>query len=211
LAQSTQYFRHLLMNHMTPRMELKGLHPISVVTAERVAHYKFTYNKEQKVIELINSHPSARGKHPLSDIGAYRVQIDYEDNKEIRTFYNKNGNQVRNKRQVAKEVFTYNKEGFKTGLTFYDEQNQAIASSWEVAEYVWIKYGDKVIEKRYNLQGQPQVLAPFFTLGTTMIEYGLTGLITAQYNVDDQYSINSNHIPLEWPPIITNWNLQVLM
>lgn len=188
-AQSIQYFRDILMNHMTPRAELRGVHPISVVTADRVAHYKFAYDKEGKTIEIINSHPAARGKHPLTDIGAYRVQIDYQDNKETRTFYDKNGKRVRNMRQVAKEIFTYDAEGFRTGLTYYDEQDEAIASGWDVAKYVWIKHGDKVIEKRYNLEGNPQVLAPFFTLGTTMIEYGPTGLITAQYNVDDQYNI----------------------
>lgn len=187
MAQSTQYFRHITMNHMTPRMDLQGLHPISVITAEEVVHYQFTYNEKGKVIEIINSHPSSRGNHPLGDIGAYRVQIEYEDNKEIRTFYDKNGKAVRNMREVAKEVYIYDKDGFKTGLTFYDEQDKAIASNWEVAKYMWTKHEDKVIEKRYNLQNEPQVLAPFFTLGTTAIEYGSTGLVTAQYNVDEQY------------------------
>ena len=88
-AQTTKYYRHILMNHMTPRMELKGLYPISAVTAENVAHYIFSYDDKDRVTEIINSHPSARGQHPLSDIGAYRVQIDYQGNKEIRTYYDK--------------------------------------------------------------------------------------------------------------------------
>lgn len=188
-SQPTTYYRHILMNHMTPRMELKGLYPISSVTADDVAHYKFSYDKEGRVIEIINSHPSVRGKHPLADLGVYRVQIEYDNNLETRTYYNKENIRTSNLRKVAKEVYTYNNDGFKTGLTFYDLNDAPIESGWNVAKYVWSPKDELVLEERYDLQGKPQVLAPFFTLDKTLIEYNDKGFITAQYNVDDQLNI----------------------
>lgn len=188
-SQSVEFYRHLTMNHMTPRMELTGLHRISEVAAAEVAHYKFSYDEEMRLSEIINSHPSVRGQHPLSDIGAYRVLIEYPDNRETRTYFDASGNQIQNMRQVSKEISEFDAAGFKKGLTYYDEQDRPIESSWGVAEYKWSKYGDKVLEKRYDLDGNPQILAPFFSLGSTLIEYGENGLITGQYNVDENYNI----------------------
>lgn len=186
-AQTTSYYRHILVNHMTPRMDLKGLYPISSVVAESVAHYKFSYDDKGRVIEIINSHPSVRGEHPLTDLGVYRVQIEYEGNTETRTFFDKENKRTRNLRKVDKEVYIYTQDGFKTGLSYFDLDDNPMESGWNISNYVWTQQDSLVLEERYDIDGEPQVLAPFFTLGKTLIEYGENGLITAQYNVNDQH------------------------
>jgi len=173
------------MNHMTPRMELKGLYQISQVTAEDVAHYKFSYDEEGRVVEIINSHPDTRGEHPLSDLGVHRVSIHYAENTESRTYFDTEDKPVRNLRKVFKEVYTYDADGFKSGLSFYDEDDKRIESGWNVATYKWSSSDSMVLERRYDLNGKPQVLAPFFTLGSTLIEYNEQGLIVGQFNVDE--------------------------
>ena len=194
-AQETtneKHFRHLRYNHVSPIIELSGIHPISKETAQSTSHYKFTFDTSNKLIEIINNHYHTEKKHPLASIGVYKMVISHEDNKEIRTFFDPNNNQITNDREVYKEVFTYCKKGFKKELNFYDLEDKPMESNWKITSYQWQKTKDGIIEKRFNLKEEAVNVSPYFEFGNTLITIDDNGTPKGHYNLNEKLEITNN-------------------
>lgn len=191
-TNSTQYFRHLRYNHVSPYLDLDGTYPINKETAENTSHYLFKYNNSGRIVEIINNHYHTERQHPLASLGVYRVEISYPTGKEIRVFYDKNGKRITNDREVFKEVYTFNKRGFKSKLQFYDKDNNPMESNWGIYEYHWSKHKKLIIEKRYNLKKEAAALSPYFQFGTTGIRLDKSGFPIAHYNLDENLKVIAN-------------------
>ena len=191
-AQTIKYYRQLSYNHVSPHVNIKGNYEIGAEVATRSSHYIFKYDKNNRLIEIINHHYEQERKHHLTHFNVYRVEIRYEENEEIRIFYDKLERRMTNMRGVYKEVFTY-KNGFKSRLDFFDLKNQPMESNWKIASYQWKASKDWIIEKRYNLNGEEVPLSPYFNFQTTAIEYDQRGFPKAHYNLNADLEItNSN-------------------
>ena len=188
---STEYFRHLRYNHVSPYINLAGTFPIDKTTAESTSHYIFKYDVDHRIIEIINNHYHTEKKHPLASLGVYRVEITYPIDKEVRIFYDKNGKRITNDRAVYKEVYHYNKR-FKTKLQFFDLDDKLMLSNWKISEYKWYKHKKLVIENRFNLENKKVSLSPYFKFGTTGILLNKKGLPKATYNLDDNLKVIAN-------------------
>lgn len=188
------YFRHLRYNHVSPFVELAGTHPMSSKTAKGTSHYVFKYDHSGRLSEIINNHYHTEKQHPLASLGVYRMVISYEDNKEIRTFYDPNNKRVTNDRAVFKEVFLYDNKGFKNTLIFYNLEEQPMASNWGIATYNWTKHKKLIIEKRYNIENQPVNVSPYFDFGTTGILLDKKGAPKAHYNLNEQLEVTNNAV-----------------
>ncbi|MEJ6792628.1 MAG: nuclear transport factor 2 family protein [Lacinutrix sp.] len=188
----TNYFRHLRYNHISPFIELAGIHPISNKTAMSTSHYIFNYDKNGKLNEIINNHYHTEKQHPLASIGVYKMVITYEGNIETRTFFDLNNKRITNDRQVYKEVFTYSNKGFKTKLDFYDLEDKPMESNWKISTYVWTKHKELIIERRYNLENQEVNVSPYFRFGTTGITLDKNGAPKAHYNLNKDLEITNN-------------------
>ena len=189
---STQYFRHLRYNHVSPFIDLAGTYPIDKDIAKATSHYIFKYDKSGRIIEIINNHYHTERQHPLASLGVYKVSIEYQEGQEIRVFYDKNGKRITNDREVYKEVYSYNKNGFKSKLQFYDKENNPMESNWGISEYQWSKHKKLIIEKRFNLKMEDVALSPYFQFGTTGILLDKNGIPKAQYNLDDNLKVIAN-------------------
>jgi len=189
---SEKHFRHLRYNHVSPYIDLAGIHPISKETAKSTSHYIFTYDNENRLIEIINNHYHTEKKHPLASIGVYRMSITYENNKETRIFFDINNKRVTNDREVFKEIYTYDTKGNKNKLAFYDLENNATESNWEIATYQWTKTKDGIIEKRFNLKDEEVNVSPYFAFGTTRIKVDENGIPKGHYNVNEKLEIFEN-------------------
>ena len=66
---STNYFRHLRYNHVSPYIDLAGTYPIDNETAQSTSHYIFKYNNSGEIIEIINNHYHTERQHPLASLG----------------------------------------------------------------------------------------------------------------------------------------------
>ena len=110
---STEFFRHLRYNHVSPYIELAGTYPIDSETAENTSHYIFKYDAEHRIVEIINNHYHTERQHPLASLGVYKVEINYSEGTESRIFFDKNGKRIANDRAVYKEVYTFNNKGNK--------------------------------------------------------------------------------------------------
>ena len=191
---SEKHFRHLRYNHVSPYIELAGIHPISKETSQSTSYYKFTYDNQDRIVEIINNHYHTEKKHPLASIGVYKMIITYQDNKETRTFYNIYDKRITNDREVYKEVFTYDEKGFKNKLTFYDLEDKETESNWEIANYQWSKTEDGIIEKRFNLKSEEVDVSPYFEFGTTLIKVDENGIPKGHYNLNDNLEITANSV-----------------
>lgn len=189
---SSQYFRHLRYNHVSPYIDLEGTYPIDKETAKTTSHYIFKYDKLKRIIEIVNNHYHTERQHPLGSLGVYKVEITYPYNQEIRVFYDKNKKRIANDREVFKEVYHYNKKGFKNKLQFYDKENNPMESNWGISEYHWSKNKSLIIEKRYNLKKEAVALSPYFKFGTTGILLDENGIPKAHYNLDDKLKVIAN-------------------
>ena len=76
---STNYFRHLRYNHVSPYIDLAGTYPINRETAKATSHYIFKYDNAGRIIEIINNHYHTERQHPLASLGVYKVAIAYPE------------------------------------------------------------------------------------------------------------------------------------
>ena len=189
---STTYYRHLRYNHVSPYIPLAGTYEIDHATAQSTSHYIFKYDDSNRLVEILNNHYFTERQHPLASIGVYKLVVEYEKNKTIRTFFDKNGNRITNDRAVYKEIYSINENGFTSNLKLYDLDDKPMESNWGIAEYKWSKNENLIIENRYNLKNENVPLSPYFQFGTTGILLNEKGFPKAHYNLDADLNIINN-------------------
>ena len=193
---TTEYFRHLRYNHVSPCIQITGIHPIDQATAQQTSHYVFKYDDSKRLVEILNNHYHTEKKHPLASIGAYKTSINYKNGKETRVFYDKNGKRIINDRGVFKEVYNYDSSGFKHQLEFYDLNDQPMESNWKIAKYEWRKHKQLIIEKRFNIKNELVNLSPYFDFGITGILLNEDGAPKAHYNLNEDLEVVNNEAGL---------------
>lgn len=191
-AQSTKYFRHLRYNHVSPYVELVGILPIDEAIAKNTSHYIFKLDESGRVSEIINNHYHTEKVHPLASLGVYKVVIEYDEGKEIRTFYDPNGKRIVNDRKVYKEVFLINKNGTKKQLNFYDLADGPMESNWKIAKYQWEKTKKYIVERRYNLNEELVDVSPYFEFGITGIQLDKNGAPKGHFNLNEKLEVIDN-------------------
>lgn len=194
VAQQTKYFRHLRYNHVSPFIEITGIHPINNGTQNTSSHYAFKYDSLNRISEIINNHYHTEKRHPLASLGVHKVLFTYKDGKEIRTFFDPNNKRISNDRGVYKEVFIVDKNNMKTQLIFYDLDNNLMESNWKIAKYKWQKKKKYIVEKRYNLKNEFVNLSPYFKFGITGIVLNKKGESKANYNLNNNYKPINNKV-----------------
>ncbi len=189
-AQTQKYFKHLIFRE-TPYSQTEGRIPLTEKEAKNVNHFELSYNASNKLISVeykyqqnlitLNRSGILDGKKAL----APRTQIKYEDDKEIRTFFDVNGKQTINGMGVFKEVYSYNKKGKRIGLKFFDKNDRPINNSWKVFEYKW-KHIDNnsVLEKRKNVSGTNVPMRPYYKFYNVLYKFNDKGILISMNNVD---------------------------
>jgi len=190
----TEYFRHLKYNHISPYVNISGIHPIDQSTAKSTSHYIFKYDLSGRLVEVINNHYHTEKKHPLASIGVYKLEINYSEGMEIRIFFDPNGKRISNDRDVYKEVYSYNNNKVKSKLQFYNLDDEPMESNWAIAEYSWSQNEAFVIERRFNLKNEPVNVSLYFEFGVTGIQIDEDGLASAHFNLDEQLKVTNNSL-----------------
>lgn len=191
-AQNARYFRQLRYNHVSPYIDIVGIHPIDSSAASTTSHYIFKQNDSNELTEIINNHYHTEKVHPLASLGVYKVVFNYHDEKEIRTFYDPNNKRISNDRNVYKEVYLLDENGLRKQLNFYDLDNSPMESNWGITEYTWEQTKNFVIEKRYSLTGDLVTLSPYFKFGVTGILLDKHGAPKGHYNLNDELKVSED-------------------
>lgn len=195
-AQKTEYYRHLIFRE-TPYANTRGNHPIDKATAQKETHYRFVYDNKNRLIEV--SH--RLGDYIINDNNNWdsfiwfspKMTIEYNGNQEIRYYYNRLNKKIEAHGKMYKAIFSLNDKGQRTSVKFYDKNNKPSENSWGIHRYEWKNLEDgKVIEKRFNLKGEPKTIRPNFTFYTVRMEYGKDDLLDFVYHLDDNGNIINN-------------------
>ena len=188
VAQKTEYFRHLVFRE-SPFSDTKGIHQIDKSKAQEEAHYRFVYDNQNRVIEV---------SHRIGDVVinnnnnwdsfiwfSPKMTIEYSKNKETRYFYNRLGKKIEAHGKMYKAVFELDSNGKRTAVKFYDKNNAPSQNAWGIHRYHWeIEGKGNIIEKRFNLKGEPRPFRPDFTFYTVRLEFGNDDLLDFVHHLD---------------------------
>ncbi|NQZ21620.1 MAG: nuclear transport factor 2 family protein [Colwellia sp.] len=192
-ASSTdKYFGNIRYNHVSPHVDIKGVNPLTKAQSSTQPHYIFTYAENGKLSEIIDNSYHVQKRHPLTNFGAYKVTFSYKDNQETRLFFDVSNQPMANIKGVYKEVYSFDKQGFKHLLSFYNKENKPMESRWRIASYQWFKKDNWVIENRFNLKKEKQSLSPYFHFATTAIEYDALGNPYKHFNLNENLVVTNN-------------------
>lgn len=195
-AQKTEYYRHLVFRE-TPFSDIRGIHPIDAATAEKETHYRFVYDSQNRLIEV---------SHRIGDFiinnnnnwdsfiwFSQKMTIEYTDKEEIRYYYNRLDERIEVHGRMYKAVFDLDEKGNRTALKLFDADGNPSENEWNIHTYQWTLLGDgKIIEKRFNLNGEPQPIRPNFTFYTVRMEFGDDDLLDFVYHIDENGELINN-------------------
>ncbi|MDC6367545.1 MULTISPECIES: hypothetical protein [Flavobacteriaceae] len=167
----------------TPYADIKGTRPLPKEIAEKVNHFQFDYDQYNRLVKvqyLLNGKLKA-----FKDrfVRAPKINIEYNKNQEIRTFYNEFGDRMVVSGDVYKSVFSLDENGDRTSLKFYDVNDNPTENDFRIASYEWSTNPDgTVIEKRYDIDRNIQRNRPGFGYYITKFTYDHRGLLRLMTN-----------------------------
>ena len=193
IQTGTVYYRNLLFSE-TPWDTEKGTHELSPSEAKEVNSYKFNYDETGRLLSV----EFVRGDEPLSYGslgGAAKITSEYTDNKQIKRFYDKDGNQIESGGVFTAE-YTLDDKGVRTGLKFFGQDGQPVENRNKINYYVWKILPDgKLQEKRYNLADEETVMNPFCPFYELRFTYNDKGYVMdmANYENDSLYNCTAEN------------------
>lgn len=181
---SDQYFAKMPFRE-TPFADLRGIIPISQEKAKIHKHYRFRYDEFARLIEI-----SFRMGDQIQDLNISRnvvtfapvIRIQYQGNKEIRTFFDRHLNAILSN-GVFREVYQLDGDGNRQKLVFFDPDGKRISSLWGIFEYQWqIDRKAVVTEQRLNEKSEAVSIRPGFPFYCLKLHYDQRGFLALMEN-----------------------------
>jgi len=188
-----EYFRSLQFSE-TPFDIERGLHQLNDDEAATINNYRFTYNDMGRLASV----EFGRGDELLSYGslgGAARIEYTYTENKQIKSFFSKDGEQI-SSGGVYNAVYTLNEDGLRTELMFLDENGEAVENRNNIHRYEWNTLENGMVrELRYNLADEETVMNPFCPFYELRFEYDDNGYVVAMmnYQADTLYNCTAEN------------------
>jgi len=180
----------------SPYPDFKGIVRLSEEEALNRNHYRFEYDDKFRLqnVSFRLGNTLRNPNHTSNYFFTTPIQnFEYKDGKEIRTFYDRFGNQT-TQRGVFKEIYTINHLGKKINLHFEDNKGNKIENAWGISDYIWEHKPDgSVIESRYDLKGAMKSLRPHFEFNRIRLFYEQNGMLSLMQNIDSQENLFENN------------------
>lgn len=180
----------------SPYQDFKGIISLTKDVAMKRNHYRFEYDEKGRLIKIsfllgdkLRNPNFTANYFFLSPI----IKIDYEENKEIRTFYDRFEVRIPVRGSVFKEIYELDEKGNKIKLHFENNNGKKIQSAWNMAEYTWqINIDKTVTEKRYNLNGESVTMRPDLIFHTVKFAFDTKKNLVLIQNIDEQNNLVEN-------------------
>ncbi len=194
-AQTQKYYKHLIFRE-TPYSKTKGRIPLNQEEVKNENYFNLSYDSSNRLIQIeylyqnklieLNRSGVLDGKRALSS----KTQIQYYNNKEIRSFFDTNNKPTTNGMGVFKEVYFYNNKGKRTSVKFYDKDDNPINNSWGIFEYEWDFVGkNDVLEKRKNIKGDYVPMRPYYKFYNVLYKFDDNEILISMNNVDEELNL----------------------
>ncbi len=191
----TEYYSIIPLRE-SPYPFFQGILRLSKNEAMTRNHYRFTYDNLFRLesISFWAGDKLRKSNHTANYFFTAPMQkIEYADKKEIITYYNRFGNQTR-QRGVHKSVYSLDKNGRRIALHYEDNKGVIIENSWGISNYKWNHQDDgSVIESRYDLKGKLKSLRPQFDFFRIRLYYEQNGLLALMQNIDEKGVLVENN------------------
>lgn len=194
-ASYVEYFSTLPFRE-SPFANVVGIHPITREEARNRNHYRFEYDARHRPIRItfmLGNTPRPTNHTANFFFRTTRMDISYEQGREVRTFFDRFGNPAL-ARGVYKEIYEFDEAGYRKRLTFENADGTRAQSGWGIAEYRWrIDKDGTVIELHFNLEGDTVVKRPNLTFYTLRLHYGPHGWLSLMenYGPDGEALVNN--------------------
>ncbi len=189
---NVKYFRHIRFSE-TPWDVEQGTHPLSAEEAKMVNNYKFTYNDKNQLVSVeFNRDGVLLG---YSSLGAAKITYTYDDNKQVKHFFNENGEPVESGGTFAQE-YTLDDSGMRVAMRFLDKNDNPVENRNNINNYKWKRLSDGMIQElRYNLAGDEVIMNPFCPFYELRFSYNDKGFPVrmANYEADTLYNCTAEN------------------
>ena len=191
--QDVKYFRHLLTSQ-TPYDLEKGIHPVTARQAKTINSYKFTYDKNNRLlsVEFVRNNMLLS----YSTMGfAARITYEYIDNKQIKRYFSDKEEPIEIA-GVFRAEYTLDSTGTRRKLEFYGRYGQGVENKNRIHSFEWeVLPNGMVRELRYDLTGKETVLNPFCPFYELRFSYNEKGYVTrmANYKADTLYNCTAEN------------------
>lgn len=194
-SQTTEYFRHLVFRE-SPLSQHKGIYPITQKEAKQVAHYRFDYDEEGRVVEISfrigDDLIALNGNWDSFTWWSSKIAISYSEGQEEVTFYNRHNEVHPGFARVTKAIYEVDEDGKRVAVHFLNNGEKA-ENHWNVHRYEWSHLGNgEVLEQRFNLKGEPVTLRPNLTFYTVKLAYGEDDMLDFMYHINEDGELINN-------------------
>jgi YD repeat-containing protein len=188
-----EYYRNLQFSE-TPYDIERGTHRLTPDEAKTTNSYKFTYDSSGRLlsVEFVRNNVlldySSMG-------GAAKIVYEYKENKQIKTYFNKNNEKVESG-GVFSSVYTLDNNGNRTSLIHLGKTGELVENRNKIHSWKWNILPDGMVrELRYNLAGEETVMNPFCPFYELRFSYNEKGYTTrmANFKADTLYNCTAEN------------------
>lgn len=184
---NVSYYRTLLFSE-TPWDLERGAYPLSAEDAKTVNNYKITVDDQKRLVSVEYNRNGILLDY--SSMGAAKITYTYQDNLQLKHFFNQNGEPIERDGAFTFE-YTLNNEGMRTALRFLDKEGKPVENRNKIHNWTWNKLPDGMIrELRYNLAGDSVVMNPFCPFYELRFSYNEKGHVARMANYDNDTLYN---------------------
>lgn len=188
-----EYYRSLQFSE-TPYDIEKGVHPLTADQAKTINSYKFTYDKDGRLlsVEFVRN-DVLLGYSSMQ--GAARITYEYSPNKQIKRFFNKDNEPIESGGVYAAD-YALDSDGNRVGLMYLSKDGMMIENRNKIHSYIWNVLPDGMVkELRYNLAGEETVMNPFCPFYELRFTYNEKGFPTrmANFKADTLYNCTAEN------------------
>ncbi len=189
-----EYYRNLLFSETPYDLEM-GTHPVSPEEAKSTNAYKFTYDDSSRLSSVEYCRNNVLLGYSSLGGGAAKITYEYNGNKQIKHYFDKDNQPVEVSGVFAAEYFL-DSAGHRKGLMFLGKDGSMVENNNKIHSYSWsVLPNGKVRELRYNLAGEETVLNPFCPFYELRFSYNGKGypVRMENYRADTLYNCTAEN------------------
>ncbi|GHF19254.1 hypothetical protein GCM10017044_12260 [Kordiimonas sediminis] len=198
----------------TPFADIRCGRKLRQQTIGEMKHFQLDYDGAGRLTEVRYQQGTSLRAYSDRFVRAPRIAITYQNDTEIRTFYNEWGHRALVSGDVYEVRFNLDAEGVRKAAHFYGLDGQPVNNDFGIAKYEWdVATDGDVIERRYNLAGELVRNRPGFGYMITRFSYDARGLLAQMDNLGtdglkvtaDEAGIVSTRINYDHHGQFTGW------